>query len=44
MGNSLVKHPLTSPLEQWVEDKKPSNEGIYSHIWIAFMSQSSSSS
>ena len=44
MGNSLVKPPLTSLWEQWEEEEKQSNEDIYSHIWIAFMSQNCSSS
>ena len=38
MGNSLTKLPLTSPWEQWDKEEKQSNEDIYSHIWIGFMS------
>ena len=38
MGNSLAKLPLTSPWEQWEEEEKQSNEDIYSHIWIGFVS------
>jgi hypothetical protein len=31
MGNSLAKLPLTSPWEQW-EEEKQSNEDIYSTL------------